>query len=122
MRTFKAYSGLEKGLEKLVICKIYFRDEDRMDTKQLITVAHLQAFKEELIFDLKNILRYNSKEPDKHWMKSREVRKLLNVSPGTLQTLRKQKTIAFMKIGGTIYYDREEIYKMFERNKSKAIQ
>lgn len=86
-----------------------------MEDKQLITVAHLRVFKEELLNEIKELLRNNKKGPEKQWLKSREVRKLLNVCPGTLQTMRKQNTIKFQKIGGTIYYDRDKIDEMFEK-------
>ncbi|MDR2271996.1 MAG: helix-turn-helix domain-containing protein [Sphingobacterium sp.] len=89
-----------------------------MDDKQLITVAHLRAFKEEILFELKTLIRSNNKGAEKRWIKSREVRKLLNVCPGTLQTMRKQKTIPFQKIGGTMYYDGDKINAMLEANKN----
>ena len=91
------------------------------ENKQLITVAHLKAFKDDLLFELKMLLRTSTKGNAKQWMKSREVRNLLDVSPGTLQTMRKQKTIAFKKIGGTIYYDRDKVNAMFEMDKETSL-
>jgi len=88
-----------------------------MDNKQLVTLTDLHTFKQELLDELKALLRTSGKGPDPLWMKSREVRKLLNVCPGTLQTMRKKKIIVFHKVGGTIYYDRSEIHAMFERSK-----
>lgn len=85
-----------------------------MDNKQLVTVAHLQVFKEELIKDFKVLLKSGGRAQEKQWMKSREVRKLLDISPGTLQTMRKNRTIVFKKVGGTIYYDRNKVNAMLD--------
>lgn len=87
-----------------------------MDNKQLVTVAHLNSFKEELLIEIKALLKYNNRGTEKKWLKSREVRKLLNVCPGTLQTMRKRKAIPFQKVGGTIYYDQEKINELLEKN------
>lgn len=51
-------------------------------------------------------------EQTAQWLKSSEVRKLLKISPGTLQNLRINGTLNYNRIGGTIYYKYEEIYKM----------
>ena len=48
------------------------------------------------------------------WLKSSEVRKLLKISPGTLQNLRINGTLTYNKIGGIIYYNYTEIQKMLE--------
>jgi hypothetical protein len=36
----------------------------------------------------------------KQWLKSVDVRKMLNISPGTLQNLRINGTLRYTKIGG----------------------
>lgn len=51
------------------------------------------------------------------WLKSHEVRKLLTISPGTLQNLRVNGSLSYTKIGGVIYYDYDDIRKMLEANK-----
>jgi hypothetical protein len=45
----------------------------------------------------------------KRWLKSNEVRKMLGISPGTLQTFRNTGKIPFTKVGGLIYYDAGKI-------------
>jgi hypothetical protein len=37
----------------------------------------------------------------------------MGLKPGTLQNLRKNETIAFKKIGGTIYYKYEDVERLF---------
>lgn len=81
----------------------------------ILTTEDLQLFKSELIAELKSILKTTS-EPQKKWLKSEEVKKLLKVSPGTLQTLRINGTLQYTKIGGILYYDFEHIEKTMKQN------
>jgi hypothetical protein len=84
---------------------------------EIITKEDLQAFRFQLLDDLKNII--HTKPPkQKHWLKSSEVRKLLKISPGTLQNLRINGTLSFTKIGSIIYYNYEDIEAMLVQNKS----
>lgn len=87
---------------------------------QILTTDDLREFKVELIEEIGKLLRQNGIQPVKKWMKSREVRKLLNISPGTLQTMRVNGTLTFSKIGGVIYYEYDDIQKMIETNKRKG--
>ncbi len=52
----------------------------------------------------------------KQWLKSNEVRKLLNISPGTLQNLRINGTLTYTKIGGIMYYSYSDIEKVLNGN------
>ena len=81
----------------------------------ILTIEDLQHFKTELFSELKSIFK-NAGEPPKKWLKSEEVKKLLKVSPGTLQTLRINGTLQYTKIGGIIYYDFDHIQKIMEKN------
>lgn len=81
----------------------------------ILTTEDLQHFKSELFSELKTMLKTSS-EPQKKWLKSEEVKKLLKVSPGTLQTLRINGTLQYTKLGGIIYYDFEHIEKMMKQN------
>ena len=84
---------------------------------QLITLNDLLQFKQELLFEFRQIIKEISGRPTKQWLKSQEVQKLLGISPGTLQTLRNNRTIPFTKIGGIVYYSCDEIYKMMDKHK-----
>ena len=55
---------------------------------QLITNGDLFDFKSQMLFEIKTMFREFTGQPTKKWLKSKEVRKLLNISPGTLQSLR----------------------------------
>lgn len=87
---------------------------------QIITLEDLTQFRLTLLQDLKEILIKQS-QPEKKWLKSKEVRKLLNISPGTLQNLRINGTLSYTKVGAIIYYDNNDIEKLLSRNKIHAV-
>ncbi|MFV8351747.1 helix-turn-helix domain-containing protein [Flavobacterium sp. XS2P14] len=87
----------------------------------IITVEDLKEFKIELLEQIKKIVESQNTATIKKWLKSTEVRKLLNISPGTLQNLRINGTLAYTKIGGTIYYANQDIDKLLENNKVNSI-
>jgi len=84
---------------------------------EIITTDDLREFKIELLADIEKLLKQNSGTTSKRWLKSYEVREVLNISPGTLQHLRVSGVLPFTKIGGTIYYEYTDIQKMIEDNK-----
>lgn len=77
----------------------------------IITKEDLQAFKIELLEDIENLLQGKTRE-QKLWLRTSEVRKLLNISSGTLQNLRINRTLSYSKIGGTLYYNYRDIEKL----------
>lgn len=60
----------------------------------IVTTEDLIIFKEELLNEIKAIFAQRIKEP-KRYLRSAEVRKLLDISPGTLQNLRINGTLLF---------------------------
>ncbi|MFA9391837.1 MAG: helix-turn-helix domain-containing protein [Prolixibacteraceae bacterium] len=84
---------------------------------QILTTEDLMEFKAEFLDEIKKLFKELAGQPVKKWLKSYEVRKILNISPGTLQNLRLNKTLPFTKIGGVIYYEYADIQKMLESNK-----
>ena len=87
---------------------------------EVITREDLNEFRSLLIKDFKDLLNSKPKQTKK-WLKSIEVRNLLNISPGTLQNLRINGTLTYTKIGGTLYYDNADINKLLNTNKTNAI-
>jgi len=83
---------------------------------EIITKEDLKIFKNELVNELKELFA-STTDQKKQWLKSQEVRKLLGISPGTLQHLRVIGTLPYTKIGGTLYYKHEDVIQMFEQNK-----
>lgn len=85
---------------------------------EIITREELDKFKTELIHELTAIFN-SAKKSQKEWLKSPEVRDMLDISPGTLQHLRVTGTLPYTKIGGTIYYKYIDVLNMLEENKKR---
>lgn len=83
----------------------------------IITTDDLRDFKIELLLDIKKLLAQHSGQFQKKWLKSPEVRELLGISPGTLQTLRINGTLPYTKIGGVLYYEYQDILAVLEANR-----
>ena len=91
-----------------------------MTTLDLITKQDLELFKAELFAELKKLsIAPTAEQAGKKWLKSIEVRKLLQISAGTLQNLRINGTIAYTKVGSLLYYKHEDIIKLLEANTIK---
>lgn len=84
---------------------------------QLLTVQDLIEFKEQLILDIKKLLKENSGQPAHKWLKAFEVKKILRVSESKLQYLRDKGVIPFKKLGGVTYYDYDEIQEIMKSDK-----
>ena len=91
-------------------------NNNRMYREQIITREDLNEFRCLLLKDLNEIIQSKTQQT-KQWLKSNEVRKLLNISPGTLQNLRINGTLSYTKIGGIMYYDNSDIDKLLNKNK-----
>ena len=83
----------------------------------IITTEDLREFKMELLDEIKQLLKNQSGQLTKKWLKSPEVRELLGISPGTLQNLRINGTLPYTEVGGVLYYDYQEIMKVLDNNK-----
>ncbi|ALJ04129.1 transcriptional regulator [Pseudalgibacter alginicilyticus] len=84
---------------------------------ELITKEDLHQFRIDLLNSIKAIITHQAGYREKQWLKSIEVRKLLNISPGTLQNLRINGTLTYTKVGGIIFYAYDDIQKVLEENK-----
>jgi hypothetical protein len=84
-----------------------------MTTIEMITREDLKQFKSELLDEIRQIMKPGQGQ-SKQWLKSVDVRKMLNISPGTLQNLRINGTLRYTKIGGMMYYKLEDIHKVLE--------
>lgn len=83
---------------------------------QLLTIGDLHDFKSELFSEIKDLIQERNGQPAKLWLRSSEVRKMLGISPGTLQNLRVNRTLNYTKVGGIVFYKYEEIIKLLESN------
>ncbi|MDI3321314.1 helix-turn-helix domain-containing protein [Pinibacter soli] len=89
----------------------------RIYASQLVTTDDLQELRKSIVADLISALKPSLQPPLKKWLNSHEVRRLLKISPGTLQTLKNNGIITFSKIGGVHFYDADEIQKLLESGK-----
>jgi hypothetical protein len=80
---------------------------------EIITKEDLREFKNEMLGEIKQLIQPGQGQ-SKKWLKSNEVRKLLNISPGTLQNLRINGTLSFTRIGSIMYYKLEDINRLLE--------
>jgi len=87
---------------------------------EIITVEDLEKFEERILESFKALIdekiRPQAKE-EKKLLKSHSVQRMLNISAGTLQNLRVNGTIPYSKVGGIIFYEKEDILKVLEENK-----
>jgi hypothetical protein len=78
---------------------------------EIITKEDLVEFEDRLLEKIKKIMGQSTDQPRK-WLRSAQVRKILNISPNTLTSLRVNGTIKFTRVGGIMYYNNDDINKM----------
>ena len=86
---------------------------------ELITKEDLQIFKQDVLSQIRAILKPKTQLQQKEYLKSYEVRKMLGISPGTLQQMRINGTLEFTQLGGLMYYKYDDIIKLMENHKHK---
>jgi len=84
-----------------------------------ITNDDLEKFRVSLIEDIRKILHtYHSENTENNenteWLRSKMIRKILNISPGTLQNLRTSGKIRYRKVLGSYYYSKSDLLKLFD--------
>lgn len=84
----------------------------------LITREYLECFKKEIIAEIQ-ALKQQPQQND--WLRSADVRKMLGISAGTLQTLRISGELPYSRMGKTIVYSRKAIEKMLQKNMKNKI-
>ena len=92
----------------------HFDKHGKLFRDQLITVGDLIEFKDQLLSELKFILKDQVKGKGKKWLKAIEVRKVLNISHGKLQRLRDSGKIPYTMLGKVTYYDAEKIEELMQ--------
>ena len=79
---------------------------------EIITKEDLQMFGVQLIDDMKKLLEPQNPKK-REWLRSGEVKEILNIFSGTLQNLRISGKLNASKIGGSYYYNADEVNKLF---------
>lgn len=76
----------------------------------------MRQFKTELVSEVRQLLKeVLHPEPHRPWLRSKEVRQLMNISAGTLQNLRVSGKIQATKIGHLHYYKKEDIDQLLNQ-------
>ncbi|CAD0005775.1 MerR family transcriptional regulator [Flavobacterium salmonis] len=85
--------------------------------EEIITKEDLRQFGLLLLDNMRTIIRESNNgiteilQPE--WLKSKAVRKLLDISAGSVQNLRISKKVRFKKVLGSYYYNKEDLLKLF---------
>jgi hypothetical protein len=95
------------------------RTRSPITREQLVTIGDLEYFKNVLIEEIRALLKEDNGTFRAQWIKSKDVRKILSISHGTLQNLRINGTLPFIKLGGTILYKYEDIVSRLEKERAK---
>lgn len=86
----------------------------------IITTDDLREFKLELLEEITKLISGPRSHKVKKYLKSYEVREMLNISTGTLHNLRVNGTLPFTKVGNILLYDQEDILEILQANKTNA--
>jgi hypothetical protein len=86
--------------------------------EERITKEDLRQFGMQLLGEIRQTIQSASIAPDAsdlhpEWLKSARVRKLMDMSPGSLQNLRIKGKIRYKKIMGCYYYNKADLQNMF---------
>jgi hypothetical protein len=103
---------MEKGLLTHVQASLYLRNM----IIGLVTKDDLQSFRTLLMNDMKDILneKLQLKIESLHGYKTSEVREILGCSVNKIVSLRITRNLRTKKVGGTLYYNKDDIKKLVE--------
>jgi hypothetical protein len=89
---------------------------------EILTTDDLREFKQEILAEIKLLLSDISalKPADKKYLKSLELQEILDMSPASLQNLRNARVLPYTKIGGTFYYEWDDIVQLMDKVKKPA--
>lgn len=89
--------------------------------EEQITKEDLRQFRLLLLNDIEKLIANKKQEctaqitEDNEWLRSKSIRKILNISPATLQNMRITGKIEFKKIMGSYYYKKTDVYNLFNK-------
>jgi len=84
---------------------------------ELVTKEDLQVLRVQLINDIKAILAAQNKgavTAAVEGYKTKDVRKILGCSVNKLVSLRVARKVRWKKVGGTVYYNREDVRRLVD--------
>ncbi len=90
---------------------------EKRSANSIATLGDLDRLKSEMISELRFLLDSKKESQPKRWVKTTEARKILGFSAGKLQAVRENGLLPYTKIGGNLYYDTEDLAKLFTTRK-----
>lgn len=83
---------------------------------EMISKQDLELLRIRIISDIRQLLEVSqsSSKNEFDWLRSKAIRKMMDISPATLQNLRITGKIRFKKIMGSYYYNKIDLQKLFE--------
>lgn len=85
-----------------------------------VNTEDLEKLKVDLLEEIKKMLTTQPPVVPDGWLKSAQVRKLLNLSPNKLRALRYSGILPFAKVGRIIYFASADIEKLLSKRKPPA--
>ncbi len=86
--------------------------------EEIVTKEDLRQFGLQLLDKMRIIIQdTNNAQAEvlqSEWLKSRAVRKLMDMSAGSVQNLRVTQKVRCKKILGSYYYNKEDLQKLFK--------
>ncbi|MFS4469952.1 DNA-binding protein [Chryseobacterium sp. T20] len=88
---------------------------------ELITKNDLNELRDEIVREIKLIINkehyQNELEDPFEWIRSKKIKRLMDISSATLQNLRISGKIRYKKVMGSYYYNRTDFFNLFENEK-----
>ena len=86
--------------------------------EEIVTKEDLRQFGLLLLDNIRTVMRESTNKQTEslqpEWLKSKAVRKLLDISGGSVQNLRMTQKVRFKKVLGSYYYNKEDLLKLFK--------
>lgn len=91
--------------------------------EEIITKEDLRQFGLQLLDKMRIIVQetthVQTEIAQSEWLKSKAVKKLLDISAGSVQNLRVTQKVRFKKVLGSYYYNKEDLQKLFNDEPNK---
>jgi hypothetical protein len=83
---------------------------------EIVTKEDLEVFRKKLLADFKELIDYNNQRYEEpiEGFKTSHVRKILGCSVNKLVSLRISRNLRTKKIGGTVYYNKDDVRRLLE--------
>lgn len=85
---------------------------------KLLTYEELEAANQALLAEFKNLIKSELSDwlRTKKWIRAKDLQKITGWSSSSIQTYRANGTLKYSKVGGTVFYDFENLINLLETN------